>query len=245
MRLKLTLAYVGTGYAGWQRQPDTATVQGVLEAAAGRTADRITAVSGAGRTDAGVHAAGQVAHMDVDGRLEPEVWLQALNARIPDDVRVLACEPVDPAFHARYDATRKIYRYCIDERAVASPFLAPFTWHVRQELDVEAMQGAATYLEGPVDQRAFATQPDSEDTIRPIESIRIERDRLVSVTVIGRSFLRYVVRGIVGTLVEVGRGRREPASLRELAASGDRDAAGAAAPARGLCLVRIDYEHDR
>lgn len=242
MRLKLTLAYVGSGYSGWQRQPDKPTVQGLLESAAARTAGRIVAVTGAGRTDAGVHAAGQAAHLDADEGLSPQEWLQALNARLPQDIRVLACTVVDPGFSARYSATRKTYRYCIDDQAVASPFLAPFAWHVSQRLDDDAMRRAAAHLIGPVDQSAFATRSDKEQTIRPIDAVVIDRDRLLGITVIGRSFLRYAVRGMVGTLVEVGRGRRDPDSLRELVTAGDRSAAGATAPAHGLCLVRIDYD---
>lgn len=241
MRHKITLSYVGTAYAGWQRQPHDPTVQGVLEAALAGVAGQRVAVTGAGRTDSGVHASGQVAHFDSAAGLLPAQWRAALNANLPADVRVLEVTPVSHKFHARYSVTGKLYRYCIDNRPLASPFLAPFAWHLDRRLDVDAMQAAARLLEGPVDQRAFATRPQPGRSQRPLERVQIDADRLLAITFQGRSFLRYAVRGMVGTLVQVGTGRRDPESLAQLAASGDRAAAGPTAPAHGLCLVRVDY----
>lgn len=242
MRLKLTVAYVGTAYSGWQRQPTERTVQGVLEAAVAAIVGRPVGVTGAGRTDAGVHASGQVAHLDVDDRIPPARWRSALNANLPADVRAIDCRAASEDFHARYGARRKTYRYAIDESPVASPFLAPFAWHVGTELDVEGMRAAAVgLLEGNLDQRAFASRPENADRPRPLESVTIERNRLLTLTVVGRSFLRYAVRGMVGTLVEVGRGRREPGTVAQLARSGARESAGATAPPHGLCLAVVDY----
>lgn len=242
MRLKITLAYSGGAYAGWQRQLRKPTVQGRLERALAEVDGGEVTAMGASRTDAGVHASGQVAHADVRRRLEAGDWLAALNANLPADVRVGRVEPVGDDFHARYGAIRKVYRYHVDESAVASPFLAPYAWHRPGSLDLEAMQAAATALEGGVDQRTFATRPDGVERPRPLEMVRVERGRLLAVTVVGRSFLRYAVRGLVGTLVDVGAGRRDPATVHDLARSGDRAAAGATAPAHGLCLVRVDHE---
>ncbi len=243
MRLKLTLAYVGTAYAGWQRQPVAATVQASLEAAAAPVAGAAVAVAGASRTDAGVHARGQVAHLDIELGRRPEVIMAALNARLPRDIRVLECRAVAKEFHARHSAVGKLYEYTIDNRPVASPFRAPYAWHVATKLDVAAMQRAAEHLRGPLDQRAFSTQPvDGGRPDRPLESITLGGDGKLEIRVSGRSFLRYAVRGIVGTLVDVGLGRRLPSDLAELARSGDRAAAGATAPAHGLCLARVRYE---
>lgn len=248
MRLRFTLGYVGTAYAGWQVQPDQPTVQGELEAAVGAVGGRPAAVTGASRTDAGVHACGQVAHLDPPRDLEPGSWRDALNAHLPSDVRVLGCDAVGAAFHARHDARRKTYRYRLCLGEVAPPWLSPWAWHVGG-LDLEAMAAAADALEGDVDQRTFATRPDDRRPMRPLERVEVSREALptiadggvATVTVVGRSFLRQAVRGIVGTLVEVGRGRRKVTGLRELALSGDRDAAGPAAPAHGLWLERVDY----
>lgn len=241
MRLKITLAYAGTAYAGWQRQPAQPTVQGWLEhALAAIEGDAVTAI-GAGRTDAGVHAAAQVAHADARRDLDADGWRAALNAHLPADIRVTDVEAAAADFHARYGAVRKLYRYHVDESPVASPFLAPYAWHRPGGLNLEAMQRAARDLEGDVDQRTFATRPQDGDRPRPLDLVRVERGRLLSITVAGRSFLRYAVRGLVGTLVEVGVGRLQPEAIHELARSGRRDAAGPTAPPHGLCLVRVEY----
>ncbi len=243
MRLKLTLAYVGTAYAGWQRQPESPTIQASLEEAAAPIAGAATTVAGASRTDAGVHARGQVGHFDTDLERSPEVLLAALNARLPRDIRVLECGVASDTFHARHSAVEKLYAYRIDNRPVASPFRAPYAWHVAARLDLAAMQRAAEHLHGPLDQRAFSTQPvDGGRPDRPLESISVEGEPDIVIRVCGRSFLRYAVRGMVGTLVEVGLGRRRPSDLAKLARSGDRASAGATAPAHGLCLEAVRYE---
>lgn len=241
MRFKITISYNGAPYAGWQRQPRLPTVQGVVEQALERVAGQRVPIHGAGRTDAGVHAAGQVAHFDSEASLVADAWPGALNAFLPPDVRILACVAVSELFHARHRATGKLYRYAIDNQPIASPFLQTFCWHVRRPLDVAAMRHAGHLLEGPVNQLAFASRPEPGRTQRPLEQVRVDVDRVIAIRVAGRSFMRCVVRGIVGTLVQVGRGQRTPESVAALAASGDRAAAGPTAPAKGLCLVRIDY----
>jgi len=244
MRIKITLAYVGTAYAGWQRQNNAPTVQGAVEAAAANIADRPVAVYGAGRTDAGVHARGQVAHFDTEKSWPPEKWRRALNALVPVDIRIVEAVQVDPEFHARHGARGKTYTYQLDTGVVASPFLAPYAWHAGPELDVAALEAGAAALLGPLDQRAFATQPEPGDrTERPLAGAEVEvADDLVRITIHGRSFLRFAVRGMVGTLVEVARGRRTVSSVRHAAQSGDRQLAGVTAPSHGLCLERVHYE---
>jgi len=242
MRFKLTLAYVGSAYAGWQRQPAAPTVQASMEEAAAPVAGADVTVAGASRTDAGVHARGQVAHLDCQIERAPEEIHAALNARLPDDIRVLDCRTAAADFHARHSAIGKRYTYTIDNRPVASPFRAPFAWHVAAKLDLSAMQEATKHLLGPLDQRAFATQPVTGGRPdRPLEAISVDGTCVIEIRVAGRSFLRYAVRGLVGTLVEVGLGRRHPDDLAELARSGDRSAAGTTAPAHGLCLAAVRY----
>jgi len=244
MRIKITLAYVGTAYAGWQRQSHAPTVQGAVEAAAAVVADQAVTVHGAGRTDAGVHALGQVAHFDTDKSWPAEEWQRALNALMPTDVRVVGAAQGDPEFHARHAARGKTYSYQLDASVVASPFLAPYAWHLGPDLDFDALQDATAALLGPLDQRAFATQPEPGGrTERPLQSAELERvDDLLRITIRGRSFLRFAVRGMVGTLVDVARGRRTVDSIRTAAESGDRKLAGTTAPPHGLCLERVHYK---
>jgi tRNA pseudouridine38-40 synthase len=244
MRIKITLAYVGTAYAGWQKQNNAPTVQGAVEAVAAGLADLPVTVYGAGRTDAGVHARGQVAHFESEKDWPPEEWQRALNALLPADIRVVNAVQSSPRFHARHSARGKTYTYQLDTGSVASPFLAPYVWHVGPDLDLAALRAGAAALLGPLDQRAFATQPEpGERTERPLSSVEIEETAdTLRVTIRGRSFLRYAVRGMVGTVVEVARGRRAAESIRTVAESGDRTLAGATAPPHGLCLEHVHYE---
>jgi tRNA pseudouridine38-40 synthase len=244
MRIRLTVAYDGTAYAGWQVQPDAATVQGALEAVLQRTTGKEVRVTGAGRTDAGVHAEGQVCHFDApeeDEKSGPEEWSRRFNALLPADIRVLAAASTGPDFHARYHAIRKTYRYQIDPEAVASPFLAAYAWHCPGLHRVEEMTEAAGLLVGDLDQTIFATQPEGDRPIRPIDECSVDSGRLLTVTVSGRSFLRYAVRGMVGALAEVGSGRRSVDGMRRLIAASPDEPRAVRAPARGLCLVRVEY----
>jgi len=244
MRIKITLAYVGTAYAGWQKQNNAPTVQGAVEAAAAVLANRAVTIYGAGRTDAGVHARGQVAHFETANDWPPGEWQRALNALMPADVRIVSAARADPRFHARHAARGKTYVYQLDTGVVASPFLAPYAWHVGPGLDGDALRDAAAALLGPLDQRAFATQPEVGDrTERPLHSVEVEDTAdSVRITIRGRSFLRYAVRGMVGTVVDAARDRRTVESIRTAAESGDRSLAGATAPPHGLCLEQVHYE---
>jgi len=252
--LKLTLSYDGTRLVGWQRQAAGDSVQALLEDALARFEGAPVTVHGAGRTDAGVHALGQVASVQVTFTHDVSTLARALNAHLPEDLRVLTVEDAAAGFHARFDARSKTYRYLIRTGPAASPFDRPFVWHVPQPLDVEAMQRAAASLIGRHDFAAFRSvgteMPDSIRTLTrsavsqvPVEAPWLgDRGPLLTYEVAGDGFLRHMVRAIVGTLVEVGRGWRDPAGMDALVLGKDRHAAGATAPAHGLFLVRVEYD---
>lgn len=243
--LKLTLEYDGTDYVGWQRQAQGISIQGLLEAALERIEGRPVPVAGAGRTDAGVHALGQVASVRLSSRLEVAVLRRALNAMLPADVRVLLIEEAADDFHARYSAYAKTYHYRIHNAELVSPFERRYVWHVPQRLDVARMMEAAALFEGTRDFVAFqAAGSPVATTERTVCASRMDvrdEDRLLVYAIAGSGFLRHMVRNIVGTLVEVGRGRRAPASVADTLNAGDRQAAGPTAPARGLFLAHVDY----
>ena len=257
--LKLTVCYDGTDLVGWQRQATGDSVQALLEDALARFEGAPVVVHGAGRTDAGVHALGQVASVHVTFDHDNETLARALNAQLPPAVRVLRVDEAAPHFHARFDARAKTYRYLIRNAAFVSPFERAFVWHVPQPLDRRTMHAAAGLFEGTHDFTAFhSIGSDSPDSIRTIHSsvveqavspivpaLRLDIDAgasLLAYEVRGDGFLRHMVRTIVGTLVEVGRGRRAPASIAELLQSRRRERAGATAPPEGLFLVGVDYD---
>ena len=244
--LKLTLAYDGTNYVGWQRQENGISIQQHVEEAfspiAG-TDGRGPTVVGAGRTDAGVHALGQVASVRADVTLDPAAICRALNVRLPVDIRVLAVEDARPGFHAQFEATGKSYRYRIATSAVVSPFERWFVWHAPEPHDVPAMREAAALLVGRHDFASFQARGASVvDTVRRLDRVEIvETSGELAVHVAGDGFLRHMVRAIVGTLVDVGSGLRTPASMASILAAGDRRAAGPTAPAAGLTLMDVHY----
>jgi len=252
--LKLTLSYDGTRLVGWQRQAEGDSVQSLLEDALARFEGGPVTVHGAGRTDAGVHALGQVASVQVGFAHDAATLTRALNAQLPEDVRVLAVEDAAPGFHARFDARSKTYRYCIRNGPAASPFERAFVWHVPQPLDVDAMRQAASRLLGRHDFSAFRSiGTDVPDSVRTLHTSAIvetagaapwvgDSAPLLTYEVSGDGFLRHMVRAIVGTLVEVGRGWRDPAQMDALLQSRDRARAGATAPPHGLFLVRVVYD---
>jgi tRNA pseudouridine38-40 synthase len=246
--LKLTLSYDGTRLVGWQRQAEGESVQGVLEDALARFEGGPVTVHGAGRTDAGVHALGQVASVEVAFAHDAATLARALNANLPEDVRVLSVEEAPPGFHARFSARSKSYRYCIRNGAVASPFERAYVWHVPQPLDVGAMQQAASRLLGRHDFSTFRSiGTDVPDAVRTLHTSAVtsapgDEGSLLTYDVSGDGFLRHMVRAIVGTLVEVGRGWRDPAQMDALLQARDRARAGATAPPHGLFLVRVEYD---
>lgn len=245
--LRLLVQYDGTDFEGWQEQPgEHRTVQGCLRAALVTLARRPAKVAlvGAGRTDAGVHARGQVAHATLDTRLEPRELLRALNALLPTDLAVCGLAPAAPGFHARRDARSKHYRYRLWTGRIRAPLCARFAHHVPARLDVTAMQRAARAFIGTHDFRslcAAGSRPAS--TLRNLSRVAVEGELggELSIEVEGDGFLRHMVRNLVGTLLEVGRGHRGADSIPQLLAQLDRSAAGPTAPARGLQLVRVDY----
>lgn len=252
-RLALTVAYDGGPFAGWQLQPDQPTVQGELERALGAVAGQPVRVMGSGRTDAGVHALGQVCHLDDPVGLPVERLPQALNAHLPGAIRVRAARPVPDEFHALHSARRKTYVYQLHltraaggQRAVeaALPPHRRGTFHaVRADIDVAAMRRAASALVGRHDFTALSkAMPPERSTIKTVRSVRVLRmSRGLRLVVTGDGFLYGMVRLMAGLLVEVGRGRRAAADVPALLAARDRDRAPASLPARGLFLWRVDY----
>jgi tRNA pseudouridine38-40 synthase len=241
---KLTIAYDGTEFVGWQRQASGTSIQELLEQAFAMLDGQDVAVSGAGRTDAGVHAYGQVAHVALQRAIDGPTVVRALNNHLPPTVRVREAVEVGPSFHARFGATAKQYRYRMWNQEVMSPFERAYTWHIPGPvLDVQAMAAAAERLEGRHDFAAFQTAgAETHTTERVMFSSRVTAARpLILYDVRGEGFLRHMVRGIVGTLVEVGRGRFPPEWIDEVLASRDRTRAGRTAPAAGLFLVGVEY----
>jgi tRNA pseudouridine38-40 synthase len=248
--LKLVISYDGTRFAGWQRQPRAEgaaeSIQGLLEEAIARFEGAAVTVHGAGRTDAGVHALGQVASVQLTCSHPADALGRGLNASLPPEIRVTAVEDVAPDFHARFSARSKTYRYMIRNAPIVSPFEHAYVWHVPEPIDLDAMQQAAAALLGPHDFSAFASAgSEPRDRTRTIMRSVVEcRDGngLVCYEVTGTGFLRHMVRAIVGTLVEIGRGWRPASSMASLAAGGERSDAGATAPPHGLFLVAVDYD---
>lgn len=246
--IKLTLQYDGTDYVGWQRQASGRSIQGLLEDAVAPIEGGAVTVHGAGRTDAGVHALGQVASVKLTSSIDPVTFARALNAGLPLDVRVAAADDMPDDFHARFSATGKIYDYQIAQGPFAPPFLRRYVWHVMPTLHVGHMRDAAAALLGEHDFAAFqGSGTDVHTSVRTVRRIELDwtgrPDDLLVVRIEGDGFLRHMVRNIVGTLVDVGLGRRNPAALAAILASRDRARAGATAPPTGLILREVLYSH--
>ena len=239
--IRLTIAYDGTDFCGWQRQPDSRTVQGAIEEALAGLAGKRVPVVGAGRTDAGVHAEGQVATFRTALRLGNEEMLRALNALLPEDVRVFSVRTAPPDFHARRSARSKVYRYRIWNGPRVSPFLFRYVLHWPGRLDFEKMAQAARLFERKADFTAFSSNRLLRPVRRVLRSELGKKGREIIYTVEADGFLRYMVRTMVGTLLEVGRGRVEPAMIEELFSRKKRSLASPTAPAKGLCLIKVVY----
>ena len=244
--LRLLVQYVGTRFAGWQVQPGRPTVQGVLEDRIGRMLGETVRIAGAGRTDAGVHARGQVANFATASRIPIEGLVRGLNARLPIDIAVPRVDEAAPSFHSRADARSKEYRYRITRREVVSPFEAPFVVAVRGPLDVAAMRAAAAAVLGVHDFTSFCPADSPiEDRTRTLTLSEIaESGPEIEYRVVGDGFLRHMVRTLAGTLLMAGRGRLDPADLPRILQAKDRRRAGPVAPAHGLILERVDYAGD-
>ncbi|HTL61947.1 MAG TPA: tRNA pseudouridine(38-40) synthase TruA [Nitrospira sp.] len=242
--VRLQLEYDGSRYAGWQRQPDQPSVQQALETALHHLTQEAVAVVGAGRTDAGVHALGQVASFRIKRQWTSRQWIRGLNAWLPDDVAVRAAATVPDGFHARYAARGKLYEYRILNRAERPALERAYLWHIHKPLEQAAMEQAAAHLVGSHDFSSFeGTLTDNEDPVCDLRQLSMARQGdLLLVQAYADRFLKHMVRAIVGTLVEVGHGKRTADSLKAVLAAKDRRAAGRTAPAHGLYLVRVDYE---
>jgi tRNA pseudouridine38-40 synthase len=248
---KLILSYDGTAFHGWQVQPDKPTIQRALSAAIAHVTGETVLPQGSGRTDAGVHALAQVTTFSLNVPIPAENLHHALNRALPPSIRVLSTEEVPETFHARHSAERKSYEYRIfspsGARAICSPFLAPYVWDCRWPLTLEPMQQAAALLAGTHDFTSFAAcDPDqSTNAPNPVKTIftsTIEREEeLLLYRVTGSGFLHHMVRNIVGTLVDIGRGALAPDDLLKIVAAQDRTAAGPTAPPQGLFLVSVEY----
>jgi len=241
--LKLTLEYDGARFVGWQAQPDGRSVQEELEKAAARLCGEAVRVTGAGRTDAGVHARGQVASLCVRKELPLTAWTAGLNALLPEDLACVRAEVAPEGFDARRWARGKKYVYSILESQVRAPLLRGRAWEIRRPLDVAAMSAAAAQLLGTHDFSALrAADCPARTTVREIRELDVRRDGShIEISVRATAFLKHMVRNIVGTLVEVGHGRRAPDSLAALLDGRDRKRAGPTAPPHGLVLEEVYY----
>ena len=248
---KLIIAYDGTDFHGWQIQSNKPTIQGEIVNVLRRITQENVQLHGAGRTDAGVHALGQVGSFRTQSALSASEFQRALNALLPPTIRIAAAEEVGPDFHARWSARGKIYRYRIYRGKVVPPMLRRYVLHYPFPLDEDTMRIAASRYVGPHDFAAFAASTGSEDddkersTVREIyssELVRSEDGEELVYTVRGRSFLRYMVRKMVGTLLEVGRGKLRPEDIERLYELRDRSKSGPTVPPQGLCMVSVELD---
>lgn len=262
--IKLLIEYDGTKYHGWQRQANLLTVQEVLEDVLGRITKQTVKITGASRTDSGVHALGQVVSFKTNLQIDETSWVKAINSLLPHDIRIKSAEYVHPEFNARFSAKGKKYQYAILNAEQMSPFLRNYSWHVKRPLDLSVMKEAAVYLLGTHDFSSFrSSECSAKSPVRTLEKIEVAMlipppltgggqgegelrvfpdNPLILFTFEARSFLQHMVRNIVGTLEEVGRGRFKPTDIKSILEKKDRRHAGQIAPSQGLFLVKIKYE---
>ncbi len=239
---KLTLAYLGAPYHGFQVQKNHRTVQGVLMEAAGKIFEKDFTITGASRTDAGVHANGQVVVLKAQKKLECRSLILALNSNLPEDVSIFECEMVDDDWHPRYQKVLKTYRYDIYNNIAMHPRYVGFAYHIKYKLDMEMMRKCARHLVGKHDFFSYSNVSEINDSVRTIESIDIlERGSLISIIVKGDGFLYNMVRIIAGTLIECASGKRSEEDIKKSLKESDRSLSGMTAPARGLTLEKIEY----
>jgi tRNA pseudouridine38-40 synthase len=241
---RLTIEYDGTAYNGWQRQKAGRTIQGEIEKAIGLMTRQKVALIGAGRTDAGVHALAQVANFVCETKLEPSVFIKGLNSLLPGDIIIRECVSADIEFHSRYYAKSKIYNYRILNREIPPAIGRQYAWFIRKKLDLDAMREAASHLVGTHDFKAFeGTGSPRKSTIRKVlrAEISLKKDNLILFEIEADGFLRFMVRNIVGTLVNAGLGKIKPDDIIVIIKKRDRGNAGITAPSRGLFLVEVKY----
>lgn len=241
--IRLTLEYDGTAYVGWQVQPNGLAVQQLVEQALARVLDVPVRLVSSGRTDAGVHARGMVAHFTTARELPMAAYRDGVNRFLPQDVAVTEAAEAEAGFHARFSARGKWYRYTLCLTPIRSPLAARTSWHLRSPLDEQAMAEAADVFVGRHDFAAFrASGCDAATTVREIYAVELSRqENLLHIDVKGSGFLRNMVRVMVGTLVEIGQGKMSVADLRPLLQGGRREGAGKTAPPQGLCLMEVWY----
>ncbi|MBN1526319.1 MAG: tRNA pseudouridine(38-40) synthase TruA [Candidatus Omnitrophica bacterium] len=241
--IKLTIRYDGTAYVGWQRQKNGVSVQEAVEKTLRKIIGEKICLIGAGRTDSGVHARGQVANFKTASHLAPERIKRALNSRLPEDIAVSAVEEAGTDFHAQFSALGKRYRYTILNSDAKDPFVRRFAYYCPQSLDLSEMRKAARHLVGKHDLKALQNSGSvRKDTVRMIRKIAIEKNGpLVYIDIEAAGFLYNMARNIVGTLIEVGRGKMPAVRVKEILSGKDRRYCGPTAPARGLCLIKVIY----
>jgi tRNA pseudouridine38-40 synthase len=242
---KLVIEYDGSAYHGWQRQKTDVTIQSEIETAIRTLTGKPVSLIGSGRTDAGVHAKGQVANFHCETRLSPQTMQRGLNALLPDDIVILGCCTVPDRFHARFDAKTKTYRYSILNRPFAAAIGRQYAWYIQQPLNPDAMRSALQNVVGEHDFKAFegAGSPRAH-TVRNLlrADLLDQKNGRLDFFFTANGFLKHMVRNIVGTLVDVGRGRIGPEAIGSILKVADRSLAGATAPGHGLCLMNVSYD---
>ncbi len=241
---KLIIEYDGSSYHGWQRQKNRKTIQGEIEKAIMTITGKKIALTGSGRTDAGVHAFGQVANFYCDTEISPEVFQRGLNSLMPKDIIIKECNTVNEKFHARYDAKTKTYHYRILNRSVPAAVCRQYAWFIRKILDLDAMQSAILHIIGTNDFKAFegAGSPRSSTKRRVINAgLQQKEKKYLIFEIEADGFLRFMVRNIVGTLLDVGLCKITPDDFKKILLSKDRNLAGATAPPHGLFLMNVKY----
>ncbi len=243
MRVKATIEYLGTNFAGWQVQPNDPTVQAALEGALGTVLGRPCQVSGAGRTDAGVHAVGQVAAFDLAGDTDLYRLRASLNALTPEDIAVITLDEADEDFDPRRDAVSRTYRYCIVNGRPPSPFLRDRSWYISGRLSENSLNNLARQVMGEHDFSGFrASDCEAKTTVRTVtKSVWSREEGILHYEIVGNAFLKNMVRVLVGTMVEIEQGKMREHEFATLLAGGERVNAGRTAPARGLTLMEIEY----
>ncbi len=250
MNYKLLIQYDGTDFHGWQVQENDRTIQGELERVIGMLDDSKVSVVGSGRTDAGVHAEGQVANVFINRQFTPDKFRAAINGNLWRDIRIMNAEKAPDDFHARFSARRKTYVYRIVNAPVMSPFWRRFAHHEHRPLDIAKMTAAGRLLLGEHDWTAFSSaQADGESRVRTVLDCSVDSrwDSRASANILefrisANGFLRYMVRSIIGTILEVGRGEKDSDTIQTAIVTGDRSLAGKTAPANGLTLLKVDYD---
>jgi len=243
--VKLIIEYDGANYAGWQIQPNGVSIQQVVQDAIASITGEQVKLIGSGRTDAGVHASGQCANFATNSEIPAAALAHAINTKLPPDIAIVRAEDAPPDFHARYSAKSKTYRYTIFNRDMRSPLNRNRAVHVREKLDLKSMQTAAAQLIGTHDFAAFRSKPTPKSSVRTVICAAAARHgHLMEITITANGFLYNMMRAIVGTLIEIGLGKRGADSIEMLLETRDRALAGPTAPPQGLCLLGVDYDTD-